>query len=89
MNDEPVDQSLRIADARRSGAAAVIVCGEALMDVFAAGDTDAGMALDASVGRSPFSAAVGLRGPSGDAVAARTNMGHSGRKRVAAVGAQG
>jgi fructokinase len=37
-----------------------VVCGEALMDVFAAGDTAAGMALDARVGGSPFNAAVGL-----------------------------
>lgn len=37
-----------------------VVCGEALMDVFAAGDTVAGMALDAQVGGSPFNAAVGL-----------------------------
>src|SRR5438034_627680 len=37
-----------------------VVCGEALMDVFGAGDTVAGMALDARVGGSPFNAAVGL-----------------------------
>lgn len=37
-----------------------IVCGEALMDVFAAGDTASGMALDARVGGSPFNTAVGL-----------------------------
>jgi fructokinase len=37
-----------------------VVCGEALMDVFAAGDTATGMALDARVGGSPFNAAVGL-----------------------------
>ena len=37
-----------------------VVCGEALMDVFAAGDTVAGMTLDARVGGSPFNAAVGL-----------------------------
>src|SRR5436190_1447298 len=37
-----------------------VVCGEALMDVFGAGDTAAGMALDARVGGSPFNAAVGL-----------------------------
>jgi fructokinase len=37
-----------------------VVCGEALMDVFAAGDTAAGMALDARVGGSPFNTAVGL-----------------------------
>ena len=37
-----------------------VVCGEALMDVFAAGETAAGMALDARVGGSPLNAAVGL-----------------------------
>jgi fructokinase len=37
-----------------------LVCGEALMDVFATGDTVAGMTLDARVGGSPFNAAVGL-----------------------------
>lgn len=37
-----------------------VVCGEALIDVFAAGETAAGMALDARVGGSPFNAAVGL-----------------------------
>ncbi len=37
-----------------------VVCGEALMDVFAEGGTLAGMALDARVGGSPFNAAVGL-----------------------------
>ncbi|MGY4830115.1 carbohydrate kinase family protein [Sphaerotilaceae bacterium SBD11-9] len=37
-----------------------VVCGEALMDVFAEADTPTGMALDARVGGSPFNAAVGL-----------------------------
>lgn len=37
-----------------------VVCGEALMDVFANGTTPAGMALDARVGGSPFNVAVGL-----------------------------
>ena len=37
-----------------------LVCGEALMDVFAAGETAAGLALDARVGGSPFNVAVGL-----------------------------
>jgi fructokinase len=37
-----------------------MVCGEALMDVFAAGDTPTGTALDARVGGSPFNVAVGL-----------------------------
>lgn len=38
----------------------IVVCGEALMDVFANGDTATGMALDARVGGSPFNVAVGL-----------------------------
>ncbi len=37
-----------------------IVCGEALMDVFAAGDTPTGMTLDARIGGSPFNVAMGL-----------------------------
>lgn len=37
-----------------------LVCGEALMDVFPAGTTPAGVALDARVGGSPFNVAVGL-----------------------------
>jgi fructokinase len=37
-----------------------VVCGEALFDVFAAGDTPTGMAMDARVGGSPFNVAVGL-----------------------------
>lgn len=38
----------------------MMVCGEALLDVFAAGDTRTGMSLDANVGGSPFNVAVGL-----------------------------
>jgi len=38
----------------------LVVCGEALMDVFVAGDTSTGMALDARVGGSPFNVAIGL-----------------------------
>ena len=38
----------------------IVVCGEALMDVFSAGDTATGMRLDARVGGSPFNVAVGL-----------------------------
>lgn len=37
-----------------------LVCGEALMDVFTAGETPEGVALDARVGGSPFNVAVGL-----------------------------
>lgn len=38
----------------------LMVCGEALMDVFADRDTPTGMALDARVGGSPLNVAVGL-----------------------------
>ncbi len=37
-----------------------VVSGEALFDVFAAGSTPSGLALDARVGGSPFNVAVGL-----------------------------
>ena len=37
-----------------------MVCGEALMDVFATGATPTGMALDARIGGSPFNVALGL-----------------------------
>ena len=37
-----------------------LVCGEALMDVFVAGDSATGLTLDARVGGSPFNVAVGL-----------------------------
>jgi fructokinase len=38
----------------------VVVCGEALMDVFATGETATGLNLRAHVGGSPFNVAVGL-----------------------------
>jgi fructokinase len=37
-----------------------VVCGEALMDVFAIGDTPTGVALDARIGGSPLNVAIGL-----------------------------
>jgi fructokinase len=37
-----------------------VVCGEALMDVFASGETPSGLALDARIGGSPFNVAIGL-----------------------------
>ncbi|MEO6277925.1 hypothetical protein [Roseateles sp.] len=37
-----------------------LVCGEALMAVFAERETASGVLLDARVGRSPFNVAVGL-----------------------------
>ena len=38
----------------------VLVCGEALMDVFALGATPTGTMLEARIGGSPFNVAVGL-----------------------------
>ena len=38
----------------------IVVSGEALMDVFAAGDTATGVALDARLGGSPLNVAIGL-----------------------------
>jgi len=38
----------------------IVVCGEALMDVFVGAETPTGMALDARVGGSPFNVALGL-----------------------------
>ncbi|MFO1217251.1 MAG: carbohydrate kinase [Burkholderiaceae bacterium] len=38
----------------------IVVSGEALMDVFTAGETPAGMALDARIGGSPLNVAIGL-----------------------------
>jgi fructokinase len=38
----------------------ILVCGEALMDVFAGADTAGGLGLEARVGGSPFNVAVGL-----------------------------
>ena len=38
----------------------IVVCGEALMDVFSAADTPSGLTLDARVGGSPFNVAIGL-----------------------------
>lgn len=37
-----------------------VVCGEALMDVFATGDTPHGVSLDARIGGSPLNVAIGL-----------------------------
>ncbi len=38
-----------------------VVCGEALFDVFAAGNTATGLVMDARIGGSPFNVAVGLK----------------------------
>lgn len=38
----------------------IVVCGEALLDVFTMGETRTGLALEANVGGSPFNLAMGL-----------------------------
>ncbi|HEU5293382.1 MAG TPA: carbohydrate kinase [Burkholderiaceae bacterium] len=38
----------------------IVVCGEALMDVFVTQDTPAGVAMDARIGGSPLNVAIGL-----------------------------
>jgi len=38
----------------------LMICGEALLDVFQGGETRTGMTLDANIGGSPFNLAVGL-----------------------------
>jgi len=38
----------------------IVVCGEALMDVFVTNDTPTGVALDARIGGSPLNVAIGL-----------------------------
>lgn len=37
-----------------------VICGEALFDVFATGDTPTGLSLDARIGGSPYNVAMGL-----------------------------
>jgi hypothetical protein len=39
-----------------------MVCGEALFDEFATGDTATGLAFDGRIGGSPFNVALGLPG---------------------------
>ena len=38
----------------------ILVCGEALLDVFATAETRTGLTLEANVGGAPFNVAVGL-----------------------------
>ncbi len=67
-----------------------VVCGEALFDVFAAGDTPTGMALDARIGGSPFNVAVGLQ-RLGQPVAfmGGVSRGFLGERLLAALRAEG
>jgi fructokinase len=67
-----------------------LVCGEALMDVFAAGDTPTGLALDARVGGSPFNTAVGLaRLAQPVALLAAISRGFLGERLMQALHAEG
>jgi fructokinase len=67
-----------------------VVCGEALFDVFAAGDTPAGMTLDARVGGSPFNTAVGLaRLAQPVAFFAAVSRGFLGERLMSALQAEG
>lgn len=67
-----------------------LVCGEALMDVFAAGDTVAGMTLDARVGGSPFNAAIGLaRLAQPVSFLAAVSRGFLGERLMSALAAEG
>jgi fructokinase len=70
--------------------APILVCGEALMDVFAAGETPTGIALDARIGGSPFNMAVGLA-RLGQRVAMLTSIsdGFLGDRLFRALGAEG
>jgi fructokinase len=67
-----------------------VVCGEALFDVFAAGDTATGMALDARVGGSPFNTAVGLaRLAQPVALFSAVSRGFLGERLMRALAAEG
>ena len=67
-----------------------VVCGEALFDVFAGGDTPTGMALDARVGGSPFNVAVGLaRLAQPVAFLAQISRGFLGERLMRALAAEG
>jgi fructokinase len=68
----------------------LMVCGEALMDVFALGETTTGTALDARIGGSPFNVAVALARlaqPAGYFGA--VSSGFLGERLMRALGAEG
>ncbi len=68
----------------------IVVCGEALMDVFAAGETATGLMLDARVGGSPFNVAVGLaRLAQPVAFLSAVSSGFLGDRLMAALHAEG
>ena len=67
-----------------------VVCGEALFDVFATGETPTGVSLDARVGGSPFNLATGLA-RMGQPVGLLTQMsnGFLGERLMRALAAEG
>jgi fructokinase len=74
----------------RYSRAMFIVCGEALFDVFAAGDTTTGLMLDARIGGSPFNVAVGLaRLGQPAALLTQVSRGFLGERLMRALAAEG
>jgi len=68
----------------------LMVCGEALLDVFAAGETRTGLTLDANVGGSPFNVAVGLaRLGQPSAFLSAISTGFAGERLMRALTAEG
>jgi fructokinase len=68
----------------------IVVCGEALMDVFDGGATATGQALDARIGGSPLNVAIGLaRLGQKAAFAGAIGSGFLGERLVAALRAEG
>lgn len=67
-----------------------VVCGEALFDVFATGETPSGLAMDARIGGSPFNVAVGLA-RLGQPVAflSQVSRGFLGERLMRALAAEG
>lgn len=67
-----------------------LVCGEALMDVFAGSDTPGGIVLDGRVGGSPFNTAIGLaRMAQPVAFLSAISRGFLGDRLVRALAAEG
>lgn len=67
-----------------------LVCGEALFDVFATGETPTGLAMDARIGGSPFNVAVGLaRLAQPVAFLSQVSRGFLGERLMHALAAEG
>jgi fructokinase len=67
-----------------------VVCGEALLDVFEAGETASGLTLDARIGGSPFNVAMGLaRLARPVAFCGGVSTGFTGRRLLRALSEEG